>query len=115
MIITEKYVLGDLNFLFCSSDEILYANKQYLAHNYLTDIITFDLSDNDSIIDGDILICTDVVRSNSAHYKTSFDQELHRVIFHGVLHLCGYGDKASKEIELMRSKEDFYLAQYFPE
>ncbi len=84
-------------------------NNKFLHHNYFTDILTFDLSEDKNILIGDIYISVDRVRDNAQHLNVSFNQELRRVIFHGALHLCGYKDKEKKDIVLMRKKEDYYL------
>ncbi|MFT3748881.1 MAG: rRNA maturation RNase YbeY [Agriterribacter sp.] len=107
----EKTALGSLQYIFCSDDFLLEVNKQYLKHNYYTDIITFNLGEN--VIEGEIYISIDRVKDNAATYKTSFKKELHRVIFHGALHLCGYKDKLNEEKKIMRAKEDRYLQEYF--
>jgi len=100
--------LGDLNVIFCSDPYILDINIKYLGHDYFTDIITFDYS-RKPLISGDLFISIDSVRENSQFYGTEFQEELHRVIVHGVLHLIGYDDHAESDIAVMRSKEDYYL------
>ncbi|MFT3949623.1 MAG: rRNA maturation RNase YbeY [Agriterribacter sp.] len=107
----EKISLGSLQYIFCSDDFLLDINKQYLKHNYYTDIITFNLGEK--VVDGEIYVSIDRVKDNAETYKTSFKRELHRVIFHGALHLCGYKDKLNEEIEVMRAKEERYLQEYF--
>lgn len=102
----ENMELGYLNYMFCDDEKILEVNKQYLDHDYYTDIITFDQSEEEGLIEADIFISIDTVKSNSKEMNTSFEEELHRVIIHGVLHLCGYGDKTTEEQKLMRKKED---------
>ena len=99
---------GDLNIIFCSDEYLLNVNNQYLKHNYYTDIITFDYSDN-QIINGDLFISVDSVKNNSLKYKTEFMNELSRVIIHGVLHLCGYDDHTEDDKKLMKEKEDLAL------
>lgn len=111
----EKRQLAELQYIFCSDDYLLAINKQYLDHDYYTDIITFDLSEPDQPINAEIYISVDRVRDNARSFGTSLRKELHRVIFHGALHLCGYRDKNSKEEQLMRKMEDQYLGFYFPE
>jgi len=96
---------GDIAYIFCSDSEILRINNQYLNHDYYTDIITFDYSEN-GIIAGDIFISVDTVKSNSEKFKTAFNDELHRVIIHGILHLLGFKDKSNEEEKEMRKKED---------
>jgi rRNA maturation RNase YbeY len=90
-------------------------NKQHLNHNYFTDIITFDLTPKgDKETTAELYISTDRVKHNAKDYNTTISNELHRVIFHGILHLCGYNDKSKKDIALMRAKEQEYLNLYFP-
>ncbi|WP_337040956.1 rRNA maturation RNase YbeY [Emticicia sp. 17c] len=105
----EGYVLSELNYIFCSDDYLLQVNIEYLDHDYLTDIITFDNSEEDKLIEGDIFISIDRVKDNAKQFEVSTDYELKRVLVHGVLHLCGYLDKTEQEEQLMRSKENFYL------
>jgi rRNA maturation RNase YbeY len=105
---SENKIIGDINFVFCSDDYLLDINKKYLVHDYFTDVITFDFCE-DNKISGDIFISIDSVRSNSIKYEQSFESELHRVMMHGILHLCSYGDSTKSEIALMRSKENIYL------
>jgi rRNA maturation RNase YbeY len=109
----EKKRLGELSFVFCSDSYLLEINKQYLKHNYYTDIITFDLSVEPTLIAGEIYISVDRVKDNAQNFNASFKEELHRVIFHGVLHLCGYKDKTEDEERRMRKMEDKYLKLYF--
>ena len=110
----EKKKPGNISYVFCSDKEILQINRSYLQHNYYTDIITFDLSQPGSpIIDAEIYISTDTVRDNAIRFKNSIKKELHRVIFHGILHLCGYKDKTPADQELMTKKENYYLELYF--
>lgn len=109
----EGKSLEELNYVFCSDKELLRINKDFLRHNYYTDIITFDLSESGRAIRGEIYISAERVRDNALKLGVSFKSELHRVIFHGVLHLCGYDDKNEKLSRIMRGKEDFYLNQYF--
>ena len=107
-IISEGQTLGDISFIFCSDDYLLDVNKQYLNHDYFTDIITFDYVEN-NVISGDIFISCDRVKENASDFKTGFENELSRIIIHGVLHLLGYKDKSKKDKLLMTQKEDFYL------
>ncbi len=102
---------GDVNFVFCSDPYLLTINKQYLNHHTLTDIITFDNTEQKHVLSGDVFISIDRVRENANSYSVSERDELHRVIIHGILHLCGYRDKTAEDQELMREKEDFYLAR----
>ena len=105
--------LEDIRYIFCSDDYLLEINRQYLKHDYYTDIITFGLSNPGQPINAEIYISIDRVRENALIFKTPIKRELHRVIFHGALHLCGYKDKKSQEQQVMRKMEDKYLGQYF--
>ncbi len=105
----EKQSILLLNYIFCSDEYLLKVNQDYLEHDYYTDIITFDNSETDEI-EGDIFISIDRIKENSQTLKTSFENELMRVMVHGVLHLFGYGDKSTDEEKIMRSKEDAYLS-----
>ncbi|MDJ1491991.1 rRNA maturation RNase YbeY [Cytophagaceae bacterium DM2B3-1] len=108
-ILDEGYQLELLNFIFCSDNYLLSINKQYLDHDYYTDIITFEQSEDPSTIEGDIFISIDRVKENAVTFNTEFSQELSRVMIHGVLHLCGYMDHTPEEKALMRDKESYYL------
>lgn len=112
LIKREGYKTGDISFVFCSDDYILDINSEFLGHYYPTDIITFDYH-NESQLNAEIYISLDTIRENSKIFKSAFNKELHRVIFHGILHLCKYKDKTEKEKTLMRKMEDFYLNMYF--
>lgn len=101
---------GDLAIIFCSDDYLLEMNKQYLDHDYYTDIITFDYVEN-NIISGDLFISYDRIKENSEKLKITFIRELYRVIFHGVLHLVGYNDKTDDEQKIMTEKENYYLSE----
>jgi probable rRNA maturation factor len=105
--------LEHLNYIFCSDDYLLHINQQHLQHDFYTDIITFDLSEPKGGIHGEIYISIDRVRDNAGNLNEPIYRELHRVIFHGALHLCGYNDKTQKEELTMRRKEDQYLQAYF--
>jgi probable rRNA maturation factor len=107
---SENKELGELNFIFCSDEYLRLINNQYLKHNTLTDIITFDHSELADIIEGDIYISVERVTENAIIFKSEFLQELNRVIIHGVLHLIGYSDKSAKDKSIMRRKEDAYLS-----
>lgn len=110
----EKSEADSLSYVFCSDDFLLQINKDYLNHDYFTDIITFDLSvSKHSPIIGEVYISVDSIRDNSKRFGTTISQELHRVIFHGALHLCGYKDKTKNDKVLMTQKEDQYLGEYF--
>ena len=108
----EQKPFSNLNYIFCSDKYLLEINRTYLNHNYLTDIITFNLSDDPEIITGEIYISIDRVRENAAILGLSIREEIHRVIFHGALHLCGFGDKTKPQKLLMKIKEDTYLDMY---
>lgn len=108
----EDKALESLNYIFCTDKRLLEINRQYLQHDYYTDIISFDLSAGPATI-GEIYISIDRVRDNARSLGTSFKAELHRVIFHGALHLCGYGDKKKEEVVIMRKREDYWLSRYF--
>jgi rRNA maturation RNase YbeY len=101
----NKKELGDINYIFCSDEKILEINKEFLKHDYYTDIISFDYCQN-NMISGDIFISIDTVKSNSIKYKTEFIEELHRVIIHGVLHFLGFKDKTKADAEKMREAEN---------
>jgi len=97
--------LGDVSYIFCSDEKILEVNKQYLNHDFYTDIITFDYVEKDRI-NGDIFISTDRVKENASQFNVDFEEELHRVIIHGILHLLGQEDHTPKEEQQMRKKEN---------
>ncbi len=101
--------VGDISVIFCSDGYLLDINKRYLQHDYFTDIITFDYTEGDRL-SGDLFISVDTVRANAEEYGSDFEQELCRVMVHGVLHLIGYDDHTPDDIALMRSKEDYYLS-----
>ena len=107
-----KFRIGELSFVFCDDAYLHKINVEYLNHDTLTDIITFDNSDEENKSEGDIFISVERVRENAETLKTIFEQELRRVIIHGVLHLCGYKDKTKKDAQIMREKEDFYIAKW---
>jgi rRNA maturation RNase YbeY len=108
----EKKKLARINYIFCSDSELLKINRQYLGHDYYTDIMTFDLSDSKAEISGEVYISVDRVKDNATKLGESINTELARVIFHGALHLCGYMDKSKEEKSLMRKKEDEYLQHH---
>jgi rRNA maturation RNase YbeY len=97
--------LGEISYIFCSDEQLLEINKEFLNHDYYTDIITFDYSEAD-VISGDLFISIERIKDNAKTLKTSYQEELHRVIIHGVLHLLGYKDKTEVESENMRKLED---------
>ena len=108
----EKHRLEACRYIFCSDKYLLTINQQYLQHDYYTDIITFGLSEPGKPINAEIYISVDRVKENAVTFNSSFKRELHRVIFHGALHLCGYKDKKKEDSTLMRKMEDKYLRQY---
>ena len=108
----EGKAFESLDYIFCSDEYLLEINQTYLKHDDLTDIITFDLSNNPGVIKGEIYISVERVQDNSVLFNTSFRNELARVVFHGALHLCGYKDKSKREQAEIRSKEDYYLNSF---
>ncbi len=104
----EKHRLGNINYIFCTDDELLEINLRHLNHNTLTDIITFDYTEGKTI-HSDIFISIERVLDNALKFKVTFDEEFHRVMIHGILHLCGYKDKTKADAELMRKKENTAL------
>ena len=113
IFLKKGMTLNSINYIFCSDDYLLNINRQFLQHDYYTDIITFNLSHSKKLIDAEIYISIDRVKDNAKLLHQTINYELHRVIFHGVLHLCGYKDKTKKDIEQMRRAEDKYLKSYF--
>ena len=101
--------VGAISYIFCNDDKILEVNLQYLKHDYYTDIITFDYSEGDKI-SGDLFISLDTVRTNAEQFGQPYNRELHRVIIHGILHLCGINDKGPGEREIMEAEEDRALS-----
>ena len=101
--------VGEVAYIFCNDEKILEVNRQFLQHDYYTDIITFDYTEGD-VISGDIFISLDTVQSNALEQHTNYNEELHRVIIHGILHLCGINDKGPGERELMEAAENKALA-----
>lgn len=110
LVKNEGKKAGEINIIFCSDNYLLTINKQYLNHDYYTDVITFDYSELPTV-SGDVFISVDTVASNAEQYAPSFEHEMYRVIFHGILHLCGYKDKSDEDEKLMREKENYYLQQ----
>lgn len=105
IIQSEKFLVGNLTLVLCSDNYLLDLNKKFLSHDYYTDIITFDYSEG-KIVSGELYISTERVMDNAGKYNTEFYNELYRVMAHGILHLCGYGDKSDIEKKRMRSKEN---------
>jgi rRNA maturation RNase YbeY len=112
LVSLESFELGDVTLIFCTDEELLAINKEHLAHDYYTDIITFNYN-TDSLLSGDLFISVDRVTDNAQLLGVSMEEELHRVCYHGVLHLVGYNDKTDDEIKVMRAKENFYLNKLF--
>ena len=110
LIINELKQLGDITVIFCSDEYLLDMNKQYLSHDYYTDIITFDYVEGDTI-SGDLFISFDRIKANSKEFVNELITEIYRVVFHGVLHLVGYKDKSDKQQALMTEKENYYLGE----
>jgi rRNA maturation RNase YbeY len=110
VIAEENCKLGEINYIFCTDDYLHKINVEFLNHDTLTDIISFDYSVGKEL-HGDIYISVDRVKENASDFKVDFKDELARVLVHGVLHYCGYKDKTNDEAKLMRSKEDYYIAK----
>lgn len=113
LFLAERKKLQSLNYIFCTDDFLLDVNKAYLNHDFFTDIISFELASKKEPTIGEIYISVDRVRENAKNLGCSFKEEIHRVIFHGALHLCGYKDKTVAEQNKMRNLEDQYLDLYF--
>jgi rRNA maturation RNase YbeY len=109
----KKLTSVQLTYIFCSDEHLLQMNQQFLKHNTFTDIITFDLSESKEELSGEIYISTERVADNAAKFKTTYNEELHRVIFHGALHLCGFKDKTEADSKEMRRNENLCLKNYF--
>jgi len=108
----ELQNLGSINYIFCSDKAILEINKKYLNHDFYTDVITFDLSQDNKAISAEVYISIERIRDNAKQLGLSIKSELHRVLFHAALHLCGYNDEKKKDKEIMRKKENELLAKY---
>ena len=107
-ILNEKKKIGDINYIFCSKEQLKKMNNDYLSKNYETDVISFDFT-KDNKISGDIYISTETVKKNSIIFNVGFNNELKRVMVHGLLHLLNYNDKNKQELKTMREKENFYI------
>jgi len=109
--VAESYgkKVGEVGYLFCDDEHILQVNREYLCHDYYTDIITFDYCEDDTL-NGDLVISLDTIRTNAEQFGKPYDEELHRVIIHGILHLCGLNDKGPGERQQMEAAEDRALA-----
>jgi len=113
LFLMEKKILGSLSYIFCSDEHLLGINKEFLKHDFYTDVITFDLGSSKNEIEAEVYLSIDRIKDNAKHAGVTFTEEIHRVIFHGALHLCGYKDKKNKEIVQMRQAEKKYLDLYF--
>ena len=109
----ERQSLDSINYIFCSDKAVLEINKKYLNHDFYTDVITFNLSSNNKPISGEVYISIERVRDNAKQLGVSIKSELHRILFHAALHLCGYNDKKKKDKEIMRKRENELLVKYF--
>lgn len=111
IIISEQKKIGEINYIFCDDEYILKVNQDYLQHDYYTDIITFDYVKGKTI-SGEIFVSLQRISDNASTLLKNYEDELRRVLAHGILHLCGYKDKSEEEEKEMRNKEDFYLNKY---
>lgn len=111
IILSEGKKLGEINYIFCDDEYLLKVNQDYLQHDYYTDIITFDYVKGKTI-SGEIFVSLQRISDNASTLSKNYEEELRRVLAHGILHLCGYKDKTEEEEQLMRSTEDFYIAKY---
>ncbi|MCA0131273.1 rRNA maturation RNase YbeY [Winogradskyella alexanderae] len=107
----ENFKLGDVNYIFCTDPYLHKLNVEFLGHDTLTDIISFDYTVG-KIIQGDIFISVERVQENATYYNVDFNNELLRVMIHGILHFCGYKDKTDGQAKIMRSKEEYYMVRY---
>ena len=112
LFLQEKCRLSNLNIIFCTDKALLQINRDFLQHDYYTDIITFPFNQSKASIEAELYISIDRIKDNAKAAAVSFKEELHRVIFHGCLHLTGYNDKSSQQIKKMREREDHYLRLY---
>ena len=108
-VLSLGYSLKNLSFVFCDDEYLKNINVKYLGHDYYTDVISFDYSTEEGLV-GDVFISIERVRENANNFKVSFNEELFRVIIHGVLHLCGFDDKTNKEIKEIRKQENHFLS-----
>ena len=113
LLFREGRAFESMDYIFCSDEELLQINQEFLKHDNLTDIITFDYSEEARIIEGDIFISINRVEENASKYKRPFLEELNRIMVHGVLHLIGYNDKTASQKQIMRKKENTYLSLLF--
>ncbi|TAE67629.1 MAG: rRNA maturation RNase YbeY [Bacteroidetes bacterium] len=112
IIQNQQYKVGEMNFIFCDDEYLHQINMQYLQHDTYTDIITFDQSETEEKIDSDIYISIERVKENAKHQQVDFENELKRVMIHGVWHILGFGDKTEEEAKIMRTKENESLEQF---
>lgn len=113
IFVQEGMRLASLSFVFCTDKYLLEINRTYLEHDHYTDIITFDLTEAGAkTISGEVYLSVERIRANAQEFGVTLQQELHRVMFHGILHLCGYADKSPKEKVVMTNKENLYLSAY---
>jgi len=110
-VAAEEFLVGEINYVFCTDEYLHKINLQYLNHDTYTDIISFDYRVGKQL-HGDIFISVDRVRENATKFEVDFNSELLRVLIHGILHFCGYKDKLDNEVNVMRAKEDYYIARY---
>lgn len=114
ILASEDFLIGEINYIFCTDEYLHEINVKYLDHDTLTDIISFDYTEN-QVVSGDIFISIDRVKENAAEFEVAFDQELLRVMAHGILHYCGYKDKSEKDEALMRQKEEEKMKMFHVE
>ncbi len=114
IIESENKILGDITYVFCDDEFLLSINQDYLSHDTYTDVVTFDYTE-ENIISGEIFISIERVRENASDFKVDFNNELHRVMSHGLLHLCGYKDKSKSDIQIMRLKEEEKIKMFHVE
>jgi len=110
-VVAEEFLVGEINYVFCTDEYLHKINLEYLNHDMYTDIISFDYRVGKQL-HGDIFISVDRVRENATKFEVDFNSELLRVLIHGILHFCGYKDKLDNEVNVMRAKEDYYVARY---
>ena len=111
IIVNEEKKLGKIQYIFCDDEYLLHVNREYLQHDFYTDIITFDYVKGKKI-SGDIFVSLPRIKDNAVQLSTDENEELKRVLAHGILHLCGYKDKSEEEQTMMTEKEDYYLSKY---
>ena len=112
LLVNEKKINANIDYVFCSDSFLLKINKKFLNHSYLTDTITFNYSCDLKQLEGEVYISTDRIKKNAIRFSVPFDEEINRVMIHGALHLCGYNDNEKSEAFVMKQKEDFYLNMF---